>query len=353
MALGLTTMQGVSTALLFGLATSAFPYAGAFVAHQPVAGLLFAAFLVLWSVRRQALGTRWFGAAGFLLGYAVIAEYPAVLAGGVIGLYGLFAVGWRRALVGLGWLIAGAVPPLVVLAAYDYAAFGTVLPIGYFHSVLWEDVHHTGFLSLTYPRLEALWGLTFGLDRGLFFLSPYLVFAAAGYAVLWRRRAIRPELAVLLLVPLAFLLFNASSAMWQGGFGVGPRYLVPALPFLALAAGVGVVSAWRRPAARPVVILAAGWSGLAVWAETIGGQAYPDYTANPLFNYSLPRLLEGDIARNAGMALGLSGWWSLAPLGLVLLVAGAALWGPTRPAPTPAPDAPAWPAGGRPEWAGP
>ena len=137
---------------------------------------------------------------------------------------------------------------------------------------------------------------------------------------------------MLALAPAAFLLFNGSSAMWSGGFGVGPRYLVPCLPFLALAAGFGLARAWTRPALRPIVVLAAAWSLAAVWAETIGGQSFPDYTPNPLFDFSLPRLASGDLARNLGMLLGLSGWASLLPL-LAFALLAVALIGiglPTR-----------------------
>jgi hypothetical protein len=58
-----------------------------------------------------------------------------------------------------------------------------------------------------------------------------------------------------------------------------------------------------------------------VWAEAIAGQSFPDYTANPLFDLSLPQLLSGNIARNVGMILGLRGWLSLLPLVGVALLA--------------------------------
>jgi hypothetical protein len=155
------------------------------------------------------------------------------------------------------------------------------------------------------------------MHRGLFFLSPFLLWAIPGYVVLWQDPQHRAEFWVLLLAPLSFLCFNAASAMWQGGFAVGPRYLLPSLPFLSLAAGVGLAQAWRRTILRPAVIATAGWSFFAVWAETVAGQAFPDYTSNPLFDLSLPALATGNIARNAGMLLGLAGWSSLMPLALI------------------------------------
>ena len=124
--------------------------------------------------------------AGFLLGFALITEYPTGLIVAVLGLYAL--LGLRDRLdVGVR-LMLGAVPPLLALAAHDFAAFGTPLPVGYFHSALWVDVHQIGFVSLTYPHVNALFGLTFGVYRGLFFLSPYLLMAVVGVGVLWRRR---------------------------------------------------------------------------------------------------------------------------------------------------------------------
>ena len=105
------------------------------------------------------------------------------------------------------------------------------------------------------------------------------------------------------------------------GFAVGPRYLVPSLPFLAVPAALGIAATWRRPIGAAVAVVAMAWSFFATWSEAIAGQSFPDYTANPLFALSLPRLLSGDVARNVGMLLGLSGWRSLVPLVVVIAAA--------------------------------
>lgn len=324
-AFGWSVWQRFAAAALYSLATNAFAYANTFVGHQTVAALLFAAFTTLFAIRLGKLSRRWLYTAGFLLGYALITEYQSGLVIAVIGVYALLAL---RAPVdtAIRMIIAG-VPAVLLLVLHDMAAFGTPLPIGYFHSALWMDVHGEGFVSLTYPRLDALVGILFGAYRGLLFLSPYLAFAAVGYIALWRRQpARRAEFWVLLLSPIVYLLFNASSAMWEGGFAVGPRYVVASLPFLGVAAGAGIWAAWRRPFLRPVIVLAIAWSFFAVWAETIAGQSFPDYTHNPLFDLSLPVLLQGDIARNAGMLLKLTGWFSLLPL-LMLALASVVVCG--------------------------
>jgi hypothetical protein len=308
--------QIVSTSL-YALGTSAFPYANSLVGHQTVAFLTFATFALLFAVRQAMLSRGWLFLAGFLLGYAVITEFQAALIAVVLGLYALATL---RPIVNVCIrLIVGAVPPMCALVIHDLGAFGTPLPIGYLHSTLWTDVHQTGFVSLTYPHLDALLGITVGTHRGLFFLSPYLVLAVVGLAIL-RHRGWRAETLVLGAVPLVYAAFNASSAMWQGGFSVGPRYLVASLPFLALPSGAGFIWLWRRLWLRPLLLALAAWSLFAVWAETIGGQAFPDYTQNPLFDFSIPKLLAGDIARNLGMLFGLKGWASLLPLVSVLVV---------------------------------
>jgi len=69
--------------------------------------------------------------------------------------------------------------------------------------------------------------------RGLFFSSPVLLMGVAGLVAMWREGK-RAEALLCGSIPGFFLLFTISFNGWYGGWGVGPRYLIPALPFLAL-----------------------------------------------------------------------------------------------------------------------
>jgi MFS family permease len=314
---GLATGWRVMIALIYGLATPAFPYSNTFVGHQQVAALLFGAFWLVFLIGRQRLSPRWMLVVGFLLGWTLITEYPAALIVAGIGLYALIVLPDRRWIVGAA--LAG-IPPLALMMAYNYAIFGTVLPVGYKYSELWQAEHQSGFMSLAGPNREALWGITFSVHRGLFLLAPVLLTGLAGFVAWWRAGIYRRELAVCIWAVVSFLLFNGSSVMWSGGFGVGPRYLVPMLPFLAFGMGAFLAMWGARWQARVTLVITGGWSLLNVWAQTIGGQSFPQYQPNPLLDYSLPELAAGNVARNLGMALNLSGWASVLPLALFLAV---------------------------------
>lgn len=301
--------------IVFALATPALAYSNLFYGHQLAAFCLFTAFYLMFHWRANPR-TWMLVVVGFLFGYALITEYPTALIVAGVGLYALFQVrDWRKWI----WIMLGGIPPLLLAAAYNYAIFSTPLPIGYEYSELWQAEHSTGFFSLTAPSMTALWGITFSEHRGLFFLAPFLLASVPGFMLWWRAKKYRAEFWVALWSVVIFFLFNGSSVMWSGGFSVGPRYLVPMLPFLVLPIIFALDTIRARWFAVTMWILAV-WSFAAVWLETIGGQNFPQFQANPLFEYSLPRVLAGDIARNVGMILGLRGWLSLAPL-LVFVLA--------------------------------
>ena len=89
---------------------------------------------------------------GALFGATLLMEYPAAMVVAALGCWTL-ALLWRsREPARLAWIALGAAPFLALLALYDHAAYGTLLPTGYEHSTLWQDRHSEGFLSLTYPE---------------------------------------------------------------------------------------------------------------------------------------------------------------------------------------------------------
>jgi len=321
--LGASPVWAVTTVLIYGLATNAFPYSGAFFSHQLSAFLLFGAFYIGFLVQHDVIHPGFLTAAGFMLGYSLISEYPTFLIAVGIFAYIVFS---RKGKRWIGALLAGGFVPGLLLMVYNWAIFRTPLPVGYRYSELYVEQHSVGLISISYPRLEALWGITFSSYRGLFFVSPVLLLAIFGLILWWRWGKFRKEAIVCSWSVVIFFLFNASSVMWQGGFSIGPRYLIPMLPFLIIGLCIFLIHFGDRSWAIIATGVTSLVSMLIIWAQTIGGQNYPDWRENPLINYSIPYLLDGNIARNWGMAAGLSGWLSLIPLFIIIIPLGYLLF---------------------------
>jgi hypothetical protein len=309
--------------LVYGLATIAFPYSNALYQHQLAAFGMFVGFFLLWRVVYEGAHLRWLWLVGVLFSFAVITEYPVVPALGIIFLWAAFTMPNRLQLYRV---VLGAIPLGLIFAAYNYAIFSTPLPVGYEYSTNWQDVHQVGFLSLTIPNPQTLIGLTISPFRGIFFLSPALLLALPGFVWLWREhKALRGGIAMLAMVVVFFFMYNSSSAMWWGGHTVGPRYLTPMVPFLAVPLVAAFERAGRNRVWLAVAALLVVLAFANVWIQSISGQAWPPADTatgarldNPLFDYSLPLFMQGNLARNYGMIAGLNGFLSLLPLALAV-----------------------------------
>jgi hypothetical protein len=309
--------------LLYAFATVALPYSANFYSHQLAAGFLFVAFALLY-LRRAGWVTFWaVPAAGFLLGFSLFTEYTVALIVAVVGIYALFALRWEiRSILALG--VAGFIP-IAGLMAYNALCFGNALDTGYSHDFCWSAAQAAGFAGFTYPHLGPLFDLTLGPFRGLFFQSPFLLLAVPGLYLMARRR-LGPEALVCGAAGIIFILAISSYWGWNGGRVDGPRYLVPVVPFLVLPAAFAIAGMLGVALGRIVLLLAAAWSLFATGVLFIAGDTFPfSWLRNPLFDYSLPALQRNEIASNAGLFFGLSGWTTLLPLAGILLLFAA--WG--------------------------
>jgi hypothetical protein len=213
----------------FAVGTIAFLYSTQLWGHQTASAFLFLCFYIL--VRGQRL---WL--AGAFFGMAVLTEYTTLLASPALVAYLLFKNGFsKRKLKTLLEFAIGGLPFAIVFFTYHKLAFGewTAMPLDprfaspYLLSPSKERLFGYGF-----PSMDALYGITFGTDRGLFFLSPILLLSALGFYRWFRVKTERAEAGVCLWWILVCTLVNICCSFWQGGFCAGPRYLTPMLPFL-------------------------------------------------------------------------------------------------------------------------
>ena len=167
-------------------------------------------------------------AAGALLGLAVISEYPAAVPAGVLVLCAVLPAP-RRALA----LAAGGAPFVALLGAYDLACFGGVFELSSAHerAAGFRSLASAGLFGISLPSPEILLRLLADPSKGLLVFSPFLLLWPGALRSSRRNVSSAGRLA-LGLVPLSLLLLYAGYPNWHGGFTVGPRYLVAALPFL-------------------------------------------------------------------------------------------------------------------------
>jgi hypothetical protein len=263
----------LAVALAIALGTPLFGYATALFVHVPSAALLFLAFVLASAERPMA--------AGFVAGLATVTNY---LCGPPAALIALCLLTRPRLFLRYA---AGAVLPLVVLAAYQSIAFGSFLATSIDHLDRQFTSEHAFLGVFRIPELKALWGVTLSPYRGLFFSAPVLLLAVAGVAPMFRRA--RPELWVVAGTTLFFLLANASFNGWWGGHAISARYLLPVVPFL----GVLLLYAERVPR-----VLFAGLAIVSIALQTMIAVVdvhVPQDIRAPLTAYVLPLFLRGTV----------------------------------------------------------
>ncbi|GIW09140.1 MAG: hypothetical protein KatS3mg061_0197 [Dehalococcoidia bacterium] len=246
--LGAPAGAAALAALTFGLATFAWVYAR----------YLFGEPLV-------ALG----GLAGFFLLLRPTA-LPALLAGGALA--GAALVRSASALTApllLPLLVRGQ-RPLLRLPLFGLPLLLAVAGIGLYNTWRFGNPLDSGYNPIegfTAPWGEGIWGLLLSPGRGLVFYAPPALLALWGGPVLLRRQPV-PALTALLVV-LANLLLYGKWHAWHGGWGWGPRLLLPVLPFLFLLALPVFAWAtqggrwWRGTLARGMIAVL-GLAGVAV-----------------------------------------------------------------------------------------
>lgn len=244
---------GTAAAITLGAASIMLVFGAEFFSHVISAAFGFAAFLVLMREREGPPSTRMVGIAGLLSGLAITFEYQTGLVGLVLVFYALArseSRPSRAAAYALGGLI-GVIPAL----AFNAWALGSPFEFAYGSAVDTPGVtgHDTlglnsdGFFGITAPRASAAIDLLIA-NRGLLVLTPVIAAAVAG-AVLMRRTEHRAEANTILGVAATYFVYNAGYWLTFGGGTPGPRFLIPALPFVA----IGLATAYRR---LPAITLA-------------------------------------------------------------------------------------------------
>ncbi|MGA8892800.1 MAG: hypothetical protein WB493_14610 [Anaeromyxobacteraceae bacterium] len=300
----------LATTLTFSFGTMYFAYATSLYEHNVITASLLGA---LWFLSRAGKAARtgplsgaerrWshgamvnLGLAGACAGYAAITNYVMAVMVVFLGAYTLSVVRRRR---DLAWFASGLFLPFLVICAYNLTAFGMVFTTNYsFMNPIFRASRAVAFGIFGLPDPEALLSLVGSPFRGLFFTSPFLLLGIPGLVVLHRDPERRPFVWLAVATSSFFLLFVSTMNEWHGGWSVGPRYLAPAMPFLALPAALAFLSRPRAAATLAAVSIAVNVLVVAVDIQPpvgVGAIAdvpgKPRWVRNPVLEYALPLFL--------------------------------------------------------------
>lgn len=282
---------GTGAAVLLGTGTMLLPFATLLFAHLLSATLGFLAFWLLLRARDRGSHRRHVAAAGAVAGFAVVVEFGLVLVAAVLACLAVGLAGSGRARRGAmyaGGLLLGLTP----LLAYNTWAFGSPTTLSYTNALTAPagsgapevGANEDGLYGVTLPGLREALSLLLS-EKGLLVVSPLCAVAVVGLPLLWRSGR-RAEALVCGAVPMLFLAYNAAYYLPFGGQGPGPRFLVPALPFLVLPLAAAL-RAW------PLVVTGVGLASAAVM--TLATVTGPVTGVEHGIELWLERLADGDV----------------------------------------------------------
>ncbi|MFC2153351.1 hypothetical protein ACFLQ7_01805 [Actinomycetota bacterium] len=224
-----------TVALFFG--SMLLPFSMLLFGHILCALFVFGSFALLAGERRSTVRLL---AAGVLAGLAVASEYTASIGILILAAYAVWRE-HRRA----GWFMAGGIPAAVGLAWYHLVAFGSPFAHPYRYSAFDEVTEEArGFFEIfSSVHLDHLIALIVS-GRGFLFASPVVIIGLIGLVMMARANQGEHQ-SVAIVSLLMFVSYLMIPVFWEnpwGGDSPGPRYMVPAIPFLA----TGVAFAWYR-----------------------------------------------------------------------------------------------------------
>src|SRR5579862_1544682 len=285
--LGGDARAALAATLAFAFGTMFFPYATLLFDQNLTATALLAAFYCLLRFRRGYAGLPSLFAAGLFAGIASVTNYVAAPVAAMLALYF-----WNRKARPLFYYALGVAGPFALVCAYGILCFHNPFALNTTYQNPLFKMKGGGLLgmfALPNPYVALL--LLVSPFRGIFYTSPVLLLAVYGWSRLPRGR----EKWLIASVFGLFFFVNTCFNGYHGGFCSEPRYLGPAIPFLALPLVFAFLRLPRVTAFLAAASIAIQLLITAVDVESPAGvgdlamiDCRPDWKYSPLAEYTWP-----------------------------------------------------------------
>ena len=227
---GITARAALFAASMVGVGTPIFAYSG-WLFSEPISAAVFVGVaLLLFGRGRNPVPLRAAFMGGLVLGLGTIVRPTNVLAIPVFAVAVLVRDG-KPALRTAVALCAASGIGVAALLCYNALLFGRPFQFGYPAAAEGAKALNT----FDTPLMRGLYGFLLSPGKSIFIFAPPVILALAGLRRLWKLE--RGAALVAVLLPLTCLFFFARYTQWEGGYCVGPRYILPSIVLLCLALG--------------------------------------------------------------------------------------------------------------------
>jgi hypothetical protein len=228
--IGIPSRASLMAVVMVGLGTPIFAYSG-WLFSEPISSAIFVGVaLLLFGSGHDPVSLRTASIAGLVLGLATVVRPTNVLAIPAFALAVLVRDG-RAAVRSAFVLCATSAIGVAILLSHNALLFGGPFEFGYPTTA--EGAKRLNTFET--PLLTGLYGLLLSPGKSVFVFAPPVILALAGLRRLWKLE--RGAATMAMLFPLIYLFFYARYTQWEGGYCVGPRYLVPSIVLLCVGLG--------------------------------------------------------------------------------------------------------------------
>lgn len=228
--IGIPSRASLFAAAMVGLGTPIFAYSGWLFSEPLSAAIFVGVALLLFGRGHEPITLPAASIAGLVLGLATVVRPTDVLAIPVFAVALLVRDG-RPALRAASVLCAMSAIGMVALLSHNALLFGGPFQFGYPATA--EGAKRLNTFDT--PLVKGLYGFLLSPGKSIFVFAPPVILALAGLRRLWKLE--RGAATVAMLLPSMYLFFFARYTQWEGGYCVGPRYMVPSIVLLCLSLG--------------------------------------------------------------------------------------------------------------------